>query len=111
MSLADKLTDTSCRSLAGRQPRFARTIAATMMPRRLPLRPDTVTFLRPLPSDGPARVAPVGWTRKTFAIAVHMACLGLFGLIVVWPVASPIARGELAREFKPVLEALGSWTP
>lgn len=55
------------------------------------------------------RAAPVGWTRKTLALAMHLACLGLFGLMVVWPVASPIARGELAREFKPLLEALESW--
>ena len=77
-----------------------------MLPRRLPLRPDSVTFLRPLPPDPPAQVAAVGWTRKTLALAMHLACLGLFGLIVVWPVASPLARDELAREFKPLLDAL-----
>lgn len=64
-----------------------------------------------MPSDARAQAAPVGWTRKTFALAMHLTCLGLFGWMVVWPVASPIARGELAREFKPVLEALGSWAP
>ena len=55
----------------------------------------------------------MGWTRtrKTFAFAMEMMCLGLFGWAVVWPLASPIARGELARECKPVLEVLASWTP
>ena len=56
----------------------------------------------------PTPVAGIGWARKTLAIAMHMACLALFGLTVVLPVASPIARGELAREFKPVLEALSA---
>jgi hypothetical protein len=77
-----------------------------MLPRRLPLRPDTITFLGREPSAAPLQLAGVGWTRKTLALAMHMACLGLFGLIVVWPVASPLARGELAREFQPVLEVL-----
>ena len=78
-----------------------------MTPRRLPLRPDTFVSHRALPAAAPVRVAPVGWARKTFALALHMTCLGLFGLFVVWPVASPLSSGELAREFKPVLQALG----
>ena len=77
-----------------------------MTPRRLPLHADSITFLRPRPDFTPAPVAGVGFVRKTLAIAMHMACLGLFGLTVVLPVASPIARGELEREFKPVLQAL-----
>lgn len=43
---------------------------------------------------------------------MHAACLVLFALVVVWPVASPIASGEVAREFQPVLQALaaqGGW--
>ena len=39
-----------------------------------------------------------------------MACLALFGLAVVWPVVSPVASGELAREFEPVLQALAAWS-
>ena len=81
-----------------------------MMPRRLPLSPDTLSFAAALPPPAPAAV---GWTRKAAAMAMHIACLALFGLIVVWPLASPIASGELAREFKPVLDALaacGPWT-
>jgi hypothetical protein len=79
-----------------------------MMPRRLPLRPDR------LPTDAARAFTPhlqadsVGWARKTLAIAIHMTCLALFGLTVVWPVASPLASGELAREFAPVLQALGA---
>ena len=80
-----------------------------MMPRRLPLRPDTIASQCPFPVPARVQVAPVGWTRKTFAMAMHISCLGLFGLIVVWPLASPIASGELAREFKPVLEVLAAW--
>ena len=82
-----------------------------MLPRRLPLRPATITVLGRAPSAAPVQVAGVSWTRKTLALAMHMACLGLFGLIVVWPVASPLARGELAREFKPVLEVLAGLAP
>jgi hypothetical protein len=77
-----------------------------MTPRRLPLRPDTMTFLRPVADPAPAPVSTVGWTRKTLAIAMHMACLGLFVLTVVLPLASAISRGELQREFKPALQAL-----
>lgn len=73
-----------------------------MTPRRLPLRPDTFAS---------HHAAPVGLARKTFALALHMTCLGLFGLFVVWPVASPLSSGELAREFKPVLQALATWSP
>jgi hypothetical protein len=67
-----------------------------------------ITLHRGLPCHPRMRVASVAWTRKTFALAIHMTCLGLFGLTVVWPVASPMASGELAREFKPVLEALAA---
>lgn len=82
------------------------TIAATMMPRRLPLRPEDFVSPRAVPLALPS----VSWTRKTFALTLHVGCLGLFGLLVVWPVASPLASGELAREFKPVLEALAAWS-
>ncbi|WP_222622803.1 hypothetical protein [Ramlibacter cellulosilyticus] len=54
-------------------------------------------------------VSQAGWGQKTFAIATHVTCLGLFGLVVVWPIASPLASGELAREFAPVLELLVAW--
>jgi hypothetical protein len=81
-----------------------------MTPRRLPLRPDTIASQYPFPVPARLQAAPAGWTRKTLAIAMHITCLGLFGLTVVWPVASPIASGELAREFKPVLEVLAAWT-
>jgi hypothetical protein len=81
-----------------------------MTPRRLPLSPDTIYFHQPLHPTIAARMASVGWTRKLFALALHMACLALFGLFVVWPVAAPIARGELEREFRPVLQAWSAWT-
>lgn len=81
-----------------------------MMPRRLPLRTDTTSHC-PFPAVARVPVARAGWTRKTFAMTMHITCLGLFGLTVVWPLASPIASGELAREFKPVLQALASWLP
>jgi hypothetical protein len=84
-----------------------------MTPRRLPLRPDTLAARSLAPAPAPARAASAasaGWARKAFAITVHMACLGLFWLVVVVPVASPIASGELAREFKPVLRALEDWS-
>lgn len=79
----------------------------TQPSRSLP--PDTVAFQPSFLSDTRARAGSVGWRRKTFALALHVACLALFGASVVWPVASPIARGELAREFKPVLEAWEGW--
>jgi hypothetical protein len=44
--------------------------------------------------------------RKLLAAAMHMACLALFWVLVVWPVAGPMASGELAREFGPVLCAV-----
>ncbi len=81
-----------------------------MTPRRLPLRPGTYSFPGRLSAHAPAPAADVGWTRKTVALAMHLACLGLFGLTVVWPVASPVARGELMREFKPLLEVVARWT-
>jgi len=70
-----------------------------MMPRRLPLRPDTYKFEYAKPAD-------VGLARKTFALVLHTTCLGLFGILVVWPLVSSITSGELVREFKPVLQAL-----
>lgn len=45
------------------------------------------------------------------ALVMHATCLALFGLFVVWPVVAPIASGELAREFQPVLETLAAWSP
>lgn len=80
-----------------------------MMPRSLSLPHDVVASYRPAPTDARARRSAAGWRRKAFAMALHMACLGLFGATVVWPVVSPVARGELAREFKPALEALAAW--
>ena len=82
-----------------------------MIPRRIALRPDMLTSEGALPCWPPAQSARVGWTRKAAAVAMHLACLALFGLIVVWPVASPIASGELGREFQPVLQALAAWAP
>lgn len=78
-----------------------------MTPRRLPLRPDSLPLhLRPA-----ARVqaAPVALSRKALAITMHVTGLALFGIVVVWPVVSPIASGELAQEFRPALQALAGW--
>ena len=60
-------------------------------------RPEALVVARP--------AAPAGWTRKTFALTLHLACLALFGLTVVMPVAGPVGRGELARELQPVQAA------
>lgn len=81
-----------------------------MTPRRLPLRPGN-SASHALPAWAPFQAAPAGWTRKALALSMHCSCLALFGLLVVWPVLSPIASGELAREFEPVLEALAALAP
>ena len=77
-----------------------------MMPRRLPLHPHAVRSSCTSPWKAPAPAVAARWPRKAMAIALHTTCLGLFGILVVWPVVSPIASGELAREFRPLLEAL-----
>lgn len=77
-----------------------------MMPRRISLRPDTTASPCTTPWRAPARATAASWPRKAVAVALHTTCLGLFGILVVWPVVSPLASGELAREFKPVLDAL-----
>lgn len=59
--------------------------------------------------EEPAFSGP-GWTRKTLALLTHLGCLALFWFLVVWPVVSPVARGELAREFEPVRKAWSDWT-
>jgi hypothetical protein len=69
-------------------------------------RPDPIAFH---PQFLSIHAADVGWTRKTFALGMHLACLALFGVLVVWPVVEPIASGELAREFKPLLQAWAGW--
>ncbi len=56
---------------------------------------------------GPRKQA--GWTRKTFALALHASCLVLFWALVVSPVVTPILTGELQREFKPLLQAWAGW--
>lgn len=83
-----------------------------MLSRRV-LHPSEVVdpqFVAPWKAPMPATA---GWRRKTFALALHVGCLGLFGFFVVWPVASPIARGQLAREFQPVVDVLAAqgWWP
>jgi hypothetical protein len=75
---------------------------ATMMPRQLPIRPHQIG----LSSTALPVVTSPGWTRKTFALAMHMSCLALFWTLVVSPLLTPIRTGELQREFKPVLQAL-----
>lgn len=75
---------------------------ATMMPRQLPIRPHEIG----LSSTALPVAASPGWTRKTFALAMHMSCLALFWTLVVSPLLTPIRTGELQREFKPVLQAL-----
>jgi hypothetical protein len=84
-----------------------------MIPRRIPL---TAAEIQPHVAPAwraPARTPAVGVWRKGCAAAMHVTFLGLFWLVVVSPVVSPIRSGELAREFKPVLDALaaqGWWT-
>ena len=81
-----------------------------MTPRRLPLRPDTIVLRPSLDARNVAPALPsAGWTRKTFALTLHLAGLGLFGLTVVWPLVGPIASGEAAREFAPLLVAWDAW--
>lgn len=79
-----------------------------MSPRSFPLTSDLVTYAN-APADARARRSLAGWRRKTFAMTLHAGGLGLFGVTVVWPVLSPIARGELARDFAPLLAALAAW--
>ena len=62
-------------------------------PQTLPHRPQALVVARPAP--------PPGWTRKTCAMVLHLACLGLFGLSVVWPVVGPLASGQVARDHPP----------
>ncbi|MCG2594378.1 hypothetical protein LZ009_16500 [Ramlibacter sp. XY19] len=76
-----------------------------MQPRRRPLPADSLDSPVPRWKAAPP---PAGRTRKGMAMVLHLSCLALFGLTVVLPVASPLARGELAREFKPVFEALAA---
>ena len=82
-----------------------------MTPRRLPLSPETLASHHALSFWAPAQAAPAGWTRKMTALVMHLTCLALFGLFVVWPVVGPIASGELTREFQPVLATLAAWSP
>lgn len=79
-----------------------------MIPRRLPLDTETLR-LRPEPHWVVRPARPAAWTRKTFALALHLACLGLFALTVVLPVVGPVASGELAREFQPLQAACAAW--
>jgi hypothetical protein len=80
---------------------------ASMTPHRLAPRPDDLSHP---PARSAAPACAVGWTRKTFALTMHAACLALFWLLVVRPVVTPIASGELQREFAPVLRAWTAWT-
>lgn len=86
------------------------TMRANMTPRRLPLPPQLIVVRprNPFP-EVDAAVAGVGWTRKTFALAMHMACLWLFWLLVASPLVTSLRSGELAREFAPVVEAVRGW--
>lgn len=79
-----------------------------MTPRRLLLDPDTLALLRPDGAEALTPIAPVGWLRKSFAVALHAVCLSLFGLLVVWPVVAPIA-GELPGSLRPVLASWSEW--
>lgn len=75
-----------------------------MIPRRLPLDPE-ILRCRPEALVLPRPRKPVGWTYKTFALAMHLACLGVFGLTVVVPVVGPVGSGELARDLHALQEA------
>jgi hypothetical protein len=84
-----------------------------MLSRRVLHPSEVVDPLSISPWKAPAPAVGAGWWRKTVALALHVSCLGFFGFFVVWPVASPIARGQLAREFQPVVDVLvaqGWWT-
>lgn len=84
-----------------------------MLSRRVLHPSEVVDPVSVSPWKAPVPAAAAGWRRKTLALALHVGCLGLFGFFVVWPVASPIARGQLAREFQPVIDVLvaqGWWT-
>jgi hypothetical protein len=81
-----------------------------MTPRRLPLPLDPVSIQRVSRSEVETGVSSVGFLRTLFALALHAGGLALFYTIVVMPVASPVATGELAREFKPLVDALIAWS-
>jgi uncharacterized BrkB/YihY/UPF0761 family membrane protein len=78
-----------------------------MTPRCFSIDPDALHLPPPAWIVRPA--ARPGWTRKTFALGLHLACLGVFGLTVVWPVVGPVASGELARELAMLQEAAQAW--
>jgi len=78
-----------------------------MTSRYLPTSSHPIAFS---PPPMRATSAPAGWTRKTFALAMHMGCLALFWTLVVSPVVTPILTGELQREFMPLLQAWSDWT-
>lgn len=42
-------------------------------------------------------------------MVLHLACLGLFGLSVVWPVVGPLASGQVARDFALLHQAGTAW--
>jgi hypothetical protein len=77
-----------------------------MTPRRLALDPNAI--VPPALVNARPRAA-AGLRRKALALAMHMACLGLFVASVVWPVVGPAASGELAREFGPLQEAFAAF--
>lgn len=79
-----------------------------MSPRSISLTSDLPSYVTS-PADARARRSRAGWRRKTFAMTLHMGGLGLFGVAVIWPVVGPIVRGELARDFAPVLQLLAAW--
>lgn len=79
-----------------------------MSPRSIPFTSDLAAHHLP-PADARALRSMAGWRRKAFAMTLHAGGLGLFGMTVVWPVLGPIARGELARDFAPVLAAWAAW--
>lgn len=53
---------------------------------------------RPSSPAHPDDVFSIGWSRKAAALAMHLACMALFGATVVWPVVAPLAQGELGRD-------------
>jgi len=81
---------------------------AAMIPRRISLTAAEI-HLHVAPAwRPPARTPSAGVWRKACAVAMHLLFLGLFWLLVVSPVVSSIAKGDLAREFKPVLDGLAA---
>jgi hypothetical protein len=81
-----------------------------MTSRRSPHQLDSSFIQGPCRSEVVTGSASSTRMQKAIALMLHAGGLALFYAVVVMPVASPLATGELAREFKPLLDAWIAWS-